>query len=72
MRTIRTKIVRCLTRLAIRQVVRFDRALAGRKKGIPSRVPKNPAQARTIEWQKTYLRQKRKTGTSYRPKRTHA
>ncbi len=53
MSTIRAKIVRRLKRLAIRQVVRFDRALAGRKKGIPSRVPKNPAQARTIEWQKT-------------------
>ena len=72
MSIIRTKIVRRLTRLAVRQVVRVDRALAGRMKGVPSRVPKHPQLARIIERRKTYLGQKRKTGTIYRPKRIPA
>ena len=69
MRTIRAKIVRRLTRLAIRQVVRVDRALAGRRIPIQHRPPMNAARALAVERTRAYLREKRKARSSHRPKR---
>ena len=69
MSTIRTKIIRRLTRLAVRQVVRVDRALAGRQTPIRSRTRKNAALAKQIERTQAYLEKKREARAIHRPKR---
>ncbi len=69
MRTMRAKIIRGLTRLALRQALRAARALAGRRTPIRSRTPKNPSLACAVASTRAYLSQKRKARAVHRPKR---